>query len=85
MTQVKEAKSKLDESTDNLRNYERDHQIVVVNPDHERLMSIDTERLEQLQQEFTQVEDTRMEKEATSSAPGQATRAYCKAACSTIP
>jgi succinoglycan biosynthesis transport protein ExoP len=62
--QLKEAKAKLDESMDTLRHYEREHQLLSVNPDRERLMNIDGERLEQLQKELATVESTRIEKEA---------------------
>lgn len=64
MGQIKETKAKLDESMDALRRYEREHQLLSVNPDRERLMSIDGERLEQLQKELATVEETRIEKEA---------------------
>jgi succinoglycan biosynthesis transport protein ExoP len=62
--QLKETKAKLDESMDALRRYEREHQLLSVNPDRERLMNIDGERLEQLQKELATVEATRIEKEA---------------------
>jgi succinoglycan biosynthesis transport protein ExoP len=62
--QLKETKAKLDESMDALRRYEREHQLLSVNPDRERLMNIDGERLEQLQKELATVEGTRIEKEA---------------------
>jgi succinoglycan biosynthesis transport protein ExoP len=62
--QLKETKAKLDESMDTLRRYEREHQLLSVNPDRERLMNIDGERLEQLQKELATVEGTRIEKEA---------------------
>jgi succinoglycan biosynthesis transport protein ExoP len=62
--QLKETKTKLDESMDTLRRYEREHQLLSVNPDRERLMNIDGERLEQLQKELATVEETRIEKEA---------------------
>jgi succinoglycan biosynthesis transport protein ExoP len=61
--QLKETKAKLDQSMDALRQYEREHQILSMNPDHERLMNIDGERLEQLQKELATVETTRIEKE----------------------
>ena len=47
-----------------LVSYEREHQLVSINPDRERLMNIDGERLEQLQKELASVEATRIEKEA---------------------
>ena len=65
--QLKETKAKLDESMDTLRRYEREHQLLSVNPDRERLMNIDGERLEQLQTELATVEQMRVEKEATHS------------------
>ena len=64
LAQLKETKAKLDESMDTLRRYEREHQLVSINPDRERLMNIDGERLEQLQKELASVEATRIEKEA---------------------
>lgn len=62
--QLNETKAKLDESMDTLRRYEREHELLAVNPDRERLMNIDGERLEQLQKELAGVEGTRIEKEA---------------------
>jgi polysaccharide biosynthesis transport protein len=62
--QLKETKAKLDESMDTLRRYEREHQLLSVDPDRERLMNIDGERLEQLQKELATVEAIRIEKEA---------------------
>ena len=62
--QLKETKAKLDESMDILRQYERGHQLLAVDPSRERLMNIDGERLEQLQKELAIVEETRIEKEA---------------------
>lgn len=62
--QLKETKAKLDESMDALRLYEREHRLLAVNPDRERLMNIDGERLEQLQKELATLEQTRIEKEA---------------------
>ena len=62
--QIKETRAKLDESMDALRRYEREHQLLPVNPDRERLMNIDDDRLEQLQKELATVEETRIEKEA---------------------
>jgi polysaccharide biosynthesis transport protein len=60
--QVKETKAKLDESTDALRLFEREHQVVSVNPDHDRLMNIDGERLQELQTELATAERTLLEK-----------------------
>lgn len=62
--QIKETRVKLDESMDTLRRYEREHQLLSLNPDRERLMNIDGDRLEQLQKELAIVEGTRIEKEA---------------------
>jgi polysaccharide biosynthesis transport protein len=62
--QIKETRAKLDESMDALRRYEQEHQLLSVNPDRERLMNIDGDRLEQLQKELAIVEGTRIEKEA---------------------
>jgi len=64
MSQVQEAKANLNHSMDRLRQYEQDHQILPVDPDRERLMNIDGERLKQLQEELSHIESGRREKEA---------------------
>lgn len=62
--QLKIVKARLDESMDTLRRYEREHELLTSNPDRERLMNIDADRLQHLQQELAQLESTRTEKEA---------------------
>jgi succinoglycan biosynthesis transport protein ExoP len=61
--QIKLAKTRLDDSMETLRRFEREHEMLSVSPDHERLMSIDGERLQQLQQELAAIESTRIQKE----------------------
>ena len=61
--QIKISKSRLDDSMEMLRRFEREHEMLAVSPDHDRLMSMDGERLQQMQQELTSIERTRIEKE----------------------
>jgi polysaccharide biosynthesis transport protein len=64
MSQVQDAKANLDQSMERLRRYEQDHQILPADSDRERLMNIDGERLQQLQEELSHIENSRLEKEA---------------------
>lgn len=64
LNQLQESGAALDASRETLRRFERENKLLSVNPDRERLMNIDSERLQQLQQELTRVESSRIEKES---------------------